>query len=290
MTPPTVTAIIVSWNVREALRQCLENVRRSIGVVVRTVVVDNASADGSADMVERAFPEVRLIKNQGNRGFAAAVNQGIERSRGDVLLLNPDALLQPDTLEKLEHGLARNPHAGIVGPQLRYPDKALQPSVRRFPRAVDLVLTLLKLPNFFPGLLKRYAATDLDYDRQQVVDQVMGSCFLIRRRTLEDVGTFDERFYLWFEEVDFCKRAKAKGWMTMLIPDAQAAHERGASFKQLPPVQKQGILMRSMYHYAKKHFNFFSAELVYAVGVVSMLLAACQQLFRINKPFRAKDL
>ncbi|MBI4089881.1 MAG: glycosyltransferase family 2 protein [Candidatus Kerfeldbacteria bacterium] len=196
---PSITAIVVSFNTPDELQRCLASLRASTGVGLKTIVVDNDSAFDVAAVVQRAYPDAELIRNSSNRGFAAAVNQGLARASETVVLINPDLTVQPDTLAILYDRLIAHPNAGIVGPKLRYPDGTHQPSVKRFPRWIDLALTLAKLPNFVPGLSRRYHATDTDYDREQMVDQVMGSCFMIRPQTLYAVGSFDEGFFIWFE-------------------------------------------------------------------------------------------
>lgn len=288
--PPEISAIIVSWNVRQLLAECLASLQAAVGIDLQVVVVDNASADGSAEMVRRDFPDVKLIANHENRGFAAAVNQGIAISHGDIVLVNPDLRLQPDTLSRLEHALQRDPHAGIAGPRITYPDGQLQPSVRRFPTTKDLIVTLLKLPNLMPGLVRTYAGLNVNYDLEQAVDQVMGSCFLIRRATLDAVGRFDEDFYIWFEEVDYCRRALSHGWHTLYVPTAHAIHAKGASFRQVRPLTKHRILKQSMVVYAHKHLGFWPSRLIEITGWLSFVMTGLQQLLRLRKPSSARNL
>lgn len=287
---PEVTAIVVSWNVADALNRCLKSLEHSAGVAVTTVVVDNASSDGSAEMVRREFPQVTLIANPTNRGFAAAVNQGLDRSHGDVVLLNPDVVLEPFTIAELQAALVRHTSVGIVGGQLRYPDATIQPSVKRFPRVIDLFLILVKLPNLFPGISRRYNGLDIDYGKEQIVDQVMGSCYMIRQACRDAVGKFDEGFYLWFEEVDFCYRARDKGWLTLYAPHARALHRRGTSFGQLSAVTKQRLLRNSINHYCYKHFGVL-AMIVLAPGqFVSWSSAMLIDALKLTKPSKAKNL
>jgi len=289
-TVPNVTAIVVSWNVSAALNRCLASLQNSVDIHLDITVVDNASSDGSAELVRKNFPNVRLIANPTNRGFAAAVNQGMNGSIGDVVLINPDVVVQPDTLQKLRTALDRNPSAGIAGPRIVFPDGTHQASVRRFPTLRDLVVTLMKLPNFLPQLVGRYTARDLNIDAEQRVDQVMGACFYIRRPALEAVGAFDEGFYIWFEEVDFCRRAEDRGWSTLYAPSAQVVHEKAASFAQLMPITKQRILVGSMAHYADKHLGRPAGILVRTLGFISIGIAALQQLLGLRKPSSARNL
>ncbi len=285
-----LTAIIVSWNACEELKRCLESLRRSDGVLLTTIVVDNASAEGNAAMVKNDFPEATLITNDRNRGFAAAVNQGVARAHGDVVLINPDLEVEPPTLAKLHESFGRYPSVGIVGPQLRYPNGSIQPSVKRFPDWFDLFLILSKVPNFFPGLTRRYNGLDRNYEKEQIVDQVMGSCFMIRRKTLEDVGAFDEGFWMWFEEVDFCKRAKRQGWLTLFTPAARAVHARGASFSRASATEKQRALRNSIVHYSMKYFGKFKTRLLAPAELMSIVSGMLIDALNLSKPSRAKDL
>ncbi|MBI2984523.1 MAG: glycosyltransferase family 2 protein [Candidatus Kerfeldbacteria bacterium] len=289
MPDPVVTMVVVSWNVRRSLRQCLRAAEASRGIRWQIIVVDNASTDGSVDLVRRQFPRVVLIANDINRGFAAAVNQALRRSRGDVLLLNPDLVLQPRTVASMAAWFLRRPRVGIIGPQLIYPDGRLQPSVKRFPRWIDLFLLLSKVPNIVPRLSARYQATDFDYQRIQVVDQVMGSCFLIRRQTLDQVGLFDEQFWIWYEEVDFCRRAKALGWETLYVADAVATHERGQSFRQVSVRRKQLLLRQSIGHYTRKHLGQLQFFGLWPAFAISWLSALVIDFFRWGKPMVASD-
>ncbi len=283
-----LTAIVVSWNAARELKACLRSITASRQVSIKTIVIDNASTESNVDLVRRGFPAVELIVNDTNRGFAAAVNQGLARAEGDVVLVNPDLKLEPSTLAILRQRLARYPRVGVVGPRLIYPDGQPQPSVKRFPRWIDLFLILTKLPNLFPRLARSYNGLDIDYAREQTVDQVMGSCFMIRRSCLNHVGRFDEGFWVWFEEVDFCKRARDHGWLTLYTPATAAIHSRGASFKLTPVVIKQRALRQSIVHYSRKHFGWLSALLLAPGLLISWLSALLINAFRLAKPESAK--
>ncbi len=281
--------VVFSWNVHDSLRQCLTAAQASQGIKARLVVVDNASRDGSAELVRREFPHVTLITNPTNRGFAAAVNQALEHARGHILLLNPDVRLQTTTVRTMVSWFARRPEIGIIGPRLRYPDGSLQPSVRRFPRWIDLVLVLSKLPNLLPVLAQRYQAVDFDYTTTQTVDQVMGSCCLIRQETLAQVGRFDQGFWIWYEEVDYCLRAKQAGWLTLYVAEAEVAHSRGQSFQQLSATVKQGYLRQSIRHYVRKHFGGLAAWALLPWLWISWLAASLIDVAHLRKPLAAKE-
>lgn len=289
MAQPAVTMVIVSWNVRDALRRCLRSAQLVSGLSTSIVVVDNASSDGSDDMVRTEFSNVRLIENSTNRGFAAAVNQGAAGANSHILLLNPDVELEPETLSTLIKFFESHSRAGILGTRLSYPDGELQRSVKRFPRWLDLVLVLSKLPNYLPSLVNRYQASDFDYHKTQIVDQVMGSCYLIRRETWEELGRLDERFWIWFEEVDYCRRAAQQGWQTWYVAEAQARHGRGQSFQQVSARRKQGYLRQSIRHYARKHFGWWATFALWPVLGWSWLAGWLIDGAGLQKPMRAKE-
>lgn len=282
--------IVVSWNVRDSLRQCLASILASRGIQPRVVVIDNGSADGSVEMVRAEFPDVRLIKNQTNRGFAAAVNQGLaQHSSGHVALINCDLKLEPETIRTLLDWFQRLPQVGIAGPMLRYEDESLQPSVKRFPRWQDLALVLSKLPNLIPGIAQRYQAADFNYSKTQVVDQVMGSCFLIRDELLKVLPRFDEQYFIWFEEVDYCLTAKALGWQTLYVAEAQAIHGRGQSFQQHPVTTKQRFLRQSIRYYVRKHFGRMAEMSLMPFLLMSWVSAGVIQAAHLRKPQMAKE-
>lgn len=225
-----VATIIVSFNCREVLRECL----RSLPAGSEVVVVDNAAADGTAEMVRTEFPSILLIANNTNRGFAAACNQGIEASDGEfVLLLNPDAFLDSRALETLLRVMRTYPTVGACGPRILNTDGTLQLSCRAFPTLWLLVCDELRLSALFGsrGWFRGYRMSAGPLDKTREVDQLMGSCLLLRRPTLEQVGPLDERFFVYFEEVDLCRRLKDVGWGVLFVHDAVITHIGGQSSK-----------------------------------------------------------
>lgn len=271
------SVVIVSWNVRDLLRRAIASVlREAKEVALEVFVVDNASKDGSAEMVREDFPSVRLIANEKNFGFAAACNQAIRESRGEyVLLLNPDTELRSGALQALARFFASYPSAGVVGGKILNSDGSIQPSVRRFPTLASQVLILLKLHRVFPRLsaLRRYFANDFDYSRAQEADQVMGAFFCVPAHLWNAVGLFDERFFVWFEEVDFCKRVRDAGFSVFYAPDAVAIHHGGRSFGQLSPIARQWLFGQSMARYMKKHHGPLAWFMIQTVRPVGLLLA-----------------
>ncbi|MFA5936185.1 MAG: glycosyltransferase [Patescibacteria group bacterium] len=252
--------VIVSWNVEKLLDRCLRSLPEACrGLTWDVVVVDNASADGSVNRARKIAQEtgmsLTIIANEDNRGFAKACNQGMEgRNARYVLLLNPDTECPRESLAKLVREADRHPKAGIFGPKLSYPDGRFQESVRRFPNVWNQLLILLKLHHVFSWLpsLKKYFARDLDPKNEADVDQVMGACFLIRGDVVEKIGGLDERYFIWFEEVDYCRMVREAGWTVRYLPSVTIVHHGGQSFAQVFSTKKQGMFNDSLKKYFAK--------------------------------------
>jgi N-acetylglucosaminyl-diphospho-decaprenol L-rhamnosyltransferase len=221
---------IVNYNTREELRACLRTIASEFPREV--VVVDNASTDGSIEMLRAEHPEVTLVANRTNPGFGSAANQGVRRCHSRyVLLLNSDTLLQPGVLRALASYLDEHPRAAIVGPRLVYPDGRLQVSCRAFPTPRTLLATELRLDfalRAAPALRHRCLATWL-HDRSRVVPWVVGAAMAIRRAAFESINGFDESFFMYFEEADLCYRLRRAGWQIHFTPTATVVHSGGAS-------------------------------------------------------------
>lgn len=224
---------IVNYNTRELLRDCLASVVQTRPRQV--VVVDNASSDGSAEMVRAEFPNVDLRANQTNPGYGAAANQAIMGCEAPyVLLLNSDTLLRPGALDALTDYLDRYPRAGVVGPRLVNPDGSLQRSCFPFPTPLDTFIVLsnlYKLIQRTPLLREAYLRT-WSHNSPRVVPWVLGAALAFRREAFEAVGGFEEAYIMYSEEVDLCYRLKAAGWETHYAPVTDVTHIRGASTSQ----------------------------------------------------------
>jgi GT2 family glycosyltransferase len=253
-----ISVIVVSWNTRELLRACLASLRRELqGMSSEVFLIDNDSADGSAAMVAADFPEVKLIANKTNRGFAAANNQALETVAGEyVLLLNPDTEVHEGALNKLIEFMRSHPRAGIVAPQLLNSDGSIQRSCRQFPTFLGMLYELMGLSRFFPDkpLFRQYKMLDWEHDDERQVDQPEGACLLLRKEVIEQVGTLDEGFFMLFEEVDWCYRIKQAGWEIWFTPSSQVTHHYGQSIKQ---VKTRMILSshRGLYRFWRKHYR-----------------------------------
>lgn len=272
----TFTIIIVNWNVRNLIEKCLRSIARfSSHFRYEVIVIDNASADGSVEMIREKFPQVALIANRKNLGFAAAVNQGIRPARGEyIVLLNPDVEIQKSTLDNILWEFKNNSKAGIVGGKIQNEDGTIQPSVRAFPDIWSQILITLKIQHLFESrAVNRYLMDGFDYKRRREVEQVMGAFFVIHRKVIEQIGPMDEKFFLWFEEVDFCKRAKEAGWKIIYTPEAQVRHLGGKSFSQLSSVRRQTIFNKSLHYYMLKHKGFLAWSIFAVLHPVSLLIA-----------------
>lgn len=249
--------IIVSWNVEKLLERCLRSLEAACaGLEWDCEVVDNASADGSVAVARRLgadLSRIRVVANQDNRGFARACNQGMSESEARyVLLLNPDTECPPDSLARLLRAADERPGAGILGSKLLNSDGSVQTSIRRFPSFWNQLGIMLKLHNIFPSLFRRYFARDLSLEVEQDADQVMGACFLVRREVIEQIGGLDERYFIWFEEVDYCRMARDAGWSVRYVPSVSVTHHGGQSFGQVFSLKKQRYFNESLVKYFRK--------------------------------------
>ncbi len=243
MTPLSI--IIVSWNNEDIIKECLD----SLGMFHETaevIVVDNKSSDRTVEIIESSYPNIKLIKNTENVGFAKANNQAIAQSSGKyLLLLNSDAFLMDKTVEILLSFMDNNNSVGIAGPQQLYPDGSLQRSFGSFPTVSRQLLSLIKLHGSSP---RRYP------DKTVHVDYMEGACMLIRRIIIDKVGLFDESFFFYGEDADFCYRAKKAGWGVCFVHEARVIHLRGGSSTKKEYFQYVVPLLISQYQFTKKHY------------------------------------
>lgn len=268
----------MSWRTRALLSACLLSLRAALGDrlaagAAEVIVVDNASGDGSAERVRDRFPEVRLIENRENEGYAAGNNQGIAAARGrNVMLLNPDTEVARAAVERLEACLAEHPRAGAAAPMLVHPDGRPQPSLRGFPTPLALLGAVTGLAQLAPAgsPLAAYQPRALPVS-PAVVDQPMASCLLLRGEALRAAGGFDEAFPIFFNDVDLCWRLRQAGWEIWFIPEARVVHHGGASTRQV----RRAMLWeshRGLHRYYQKHYRGRLAAPVYGL-IVSAIYA-----------------
>jgi GT2 family glycosyltransferase len=221
-----LSIVIVNWNTKNLLLQCLEAVfQMAEAVKTEVFVVDNGSADGSGTAVKERFPGVTLIENQINLGFAKANNQALSLSKGDyLLLLNPDTRVEAGAIERLFSFMEGHSEAGAAGPQLLHPDGTKQNSIANFPSLATELLNKRFLRWLFP---KKFPGKERDYREPLEVDSVIGACMMVRRDAMEQVGLLDEDYFLFLEETDWCYRLKKAGWKIYHVPQAEVYHFQG---------------------------------------------------------------
>jgi len=247
---------VVTFNALPWVERALESVRGR-----EAIVVDNGSTDGTVELVREQFPDVRVIEGE-NKGFGGGSNVGMREATGDwFLLLNSDAWATEGALERLVAFGEAHPEAAVVGPRLRFPDGRLQRSVRGFPTLWRLATEYLFLRKLAPRTraLNAFYAGDFDHDSERAVEWVMGSCFLVRRAAADAVGLFDEDFFMFSEETDWCYRFRHAGWKVLFTPDAEFVHVGGASTRQNwnPMFQEQ---VRGHLRFLAKHRGAREAE------------------------------
>ena len=283
-----VTAVLVSWNVRDLLLRCIDSLKAD--GVSDIVVVDNDSKDDSVEAVRRAHPDVDLVELSENTGFAGGVNRAVHRTSSPyVLVTTPDVYVEPGSTKALQAVLDERLDVGFVAPRINTPDGQLYPSVRRFPNLVDAIghafLHFLWPRNPFS---RRYKMLDWDHAAAADVDWVACTHFLVRREAWDAVGGFDEQFFMFVEDVDLCWRLHQAGWKIRYEPASVIEHEVSASADQTP-YKMIAVHHRSLYRFNRKRRQGWQRTLlpVIALGLaVRTLLAWLQRAIR-RKPHAA---
>ncbi|MFA5031651.1 MAG: glycosyltransferase family 2 protein [bacterium] len=254
-----LSIIIVNYNTKDFLLPTLSAIYLNPPRLdFEIIVVDNASTDGSIELIRKKFPFVRLIKNSGNVGFARATNQAIPRTKGEyILFLNPDVIPQWNAIQSLVDFLEHTQNVGCVGGKLLNTNGSIQFSCRSFPNYINVFFGRQSLlSKLFPKspFHKSFLLTEIDHNKTQKVDWIIGACILTKREILEQIGYLDETFFLFLEDTDFCYRIKKAGFDTIYFPDALFYHSYGASINRF--WVKSNIAHNiSMYRFFKKHYN-----------------------------------
>ncbi len=271
-----LSIVIVSWNVRDLLRQCLASLLTASdqqpATDIELIVVDNASTDGSAAMVRDEFPAVRLIASDTNLGYPGGNNAGLRVAQGRyVMILNPDTEVRPGALAALVAYADANPDVGVVGPQLLNPDGSVQSSRRRFPTFATALFESTWLQPIAPRrLLERYYVLDQPDDATLDVDWVDGAALMARREAVEQVGLLDEGFFMYSEELDWCRRFRQAGWRVVYLPEAKVVHHRGKSSDQVV---------------AARHIHFNTSKVRYFRKYHGPIVAEVLRLFLLANYF-----
>ncbi len=275
-----LSIIVVNWNTRDLLRRCLAAVYNTLhNVNYELFVVDNGSSDGSAAMVEREFPGCILIKNAVNIGHAAANNQALRRARGGYLvLLNSDTVVQEDCLEKMMQLMDGNSGIGALSAQSINADGSIQQCCRRFPRIATIFIDDTFLGWRFPNnrVIRSYRYADWPHNDFREVEQPPITCFMVRREVVDRGGFFDERFFLYFGDPDWCLRIKKAGAGIFFTPEAKVVHYHGSSIAQFEGAYHDWQKGRMLYY--KKHFGLGAVGLIKCV----LVLDFCERLVKLS--------
>lgn len=262
---------VVSYNTKDFLRNCLNSIYQyTRGIKFEVILVDNGSTDGSIEMLRQEFPQVKLIENRENLGFARANNQAIKKSKGKYLLLfNPDSVFRANSLNKMIKFMDDHPEIGIVGCKIFNADGTIQPSNSSFPNVFTEFLRVFQLKRMISSVklrkkigekwgkllgltLREYFRVYWDSERMREVDWVTGACLLVRREAIEEVGLLDENFFMYYEDTDWCYRMRKRGWKVFYYPFFEVVHYAGTNDAEFSPtvfVERH----KSAYYYFQKH-------------------------------------
>jgi hypothetical protein len=247
-----LSIIIVAWNVRDLVLDCLASIRDArLEVSHEILVVDNGSRDGTAAAVREQFPDVQRICLPENVGFAAGNNHGLLKMSGRyACLLNSDTIVLPGGLEKCVRYLDLHPDVGVVGPQLLNPDRTKQNCIHNSPSLLSEVVSQSLLRRLLP---RRYPSKLVDYAEPIEVDAVLGACLFVRREVVQQAGLLDEEYFFFLEETDWCERIRRKGYRVVHVPDARVIHLYGEATKKKAPLQTRIEYYRSRYTFFRKN-------------------------------------
>jgi GT2 family glycosyltransferase len=266
-----ISVVIVSWNAQDHLRACLASLRETgESVIQEVIVVDNASDDGSPEMVKKEFPEVTLIQAKENLGFARANNLGLKTASGDFLaLINSDTVVHPGCFQRLVSFFECQIDVGLVGPKVMGNDGKLQRTCRRLPTVWNTLCRALALDTAFSGshLFSGREMRHWSQENEAEVEVLSGCFWMARRAAVEKVGGLDERFFFYAEDVDWCKRFRNAGWKVFFVPAATATHFGGASSARAP-LHYSIEMLRANLAYWKKHFGTLGKMVFYFLTVI----------------------
>lgn len=283
-----VSVVIVTWNTKKIACDCLDSLRQCQDhLALQVIVVDNASSDGTAEAIADNYPEVTLIRNAANLGFAAANNIGIRHSTGKyVCLINSDVIVPPTCLPKMIEYMEAQPGVGVLGPKMRLPDGSIGDSCMRFPSVANWFGRALALDTIFKrlGWFGGFLMSDFRYDQTRDVDILTGWFWTIRREALNQAGLLDERFFMYGEDIEWCRRFHEFGWRVVFFADTEAIHYCRASSAKAPVrfyVEEQ----RANLQYVEKyHSRLSQVGFAMAVGVNEVIRASGYSLAYLIKP------
>ena len=280
-----LSIIIVNWKSIKYLKKCINSIYKYLNIIdYEIIVADNNSGDDFSQInSDRRLLVLQLDKNY---GFAKANNIAFKKSKGDtILFLNPDTeFIDSSIINSYKH-INEHQDIGVLGCKILNPDKTVQQSVNTFPTLFSHILILLKLHRVLKNnkALNRYYMKNFDYSKGHEVDQVMGSFFMTKREVFENMNNFDENYFTWYEEVDFCKKVKNAGYKVVYFPYTQIIHYYSQSFKKELRVKKQLILTNSMRYYFKKNSGIISYLLISLFSILSLLITVLIKLIYKEK-------
>jgi GT2 family glycosyltransferase len=286
-----LSVIIVNFNTASLLRECLNSVDKTKDDIhLEIIVVDNNSKDQSVDMVKKDFPQVRLIANSENIGFAQGVNQGLNLTKGRYfLLLNPDAKVLPGVMKGLIGFMDRNKDVALSGVQLLNPDGTKQNSIANFPTLTQELFNKSFLKILFP---QKYPSKYREFRSPIEVESVIGACMIVRPEAVKQVGELDPKYFLFLEETDWCFQMKKKGWKIYHLPQFKAYHRQGQSLIDL---KSKGRIeyYRSYYRFFKKNYNqashFFLRAVVFIKTLINLSLNLLALIFTLGSKKEYKE-
>jgi len=278
-----VSVIIVSWNSRQMLLDCINSLRGQLMAgASEIIVVDNASSDGTADAVRQSFPDVKLIESATNLGFARGNNAGLELSRGKyVCLINPDVVVGEECIPRMLNHLELYPDVGMLGPRIIGRDGETQRSCMRTPTLWNQLCRSLGLDSLIKHsrLFGGYLMTDFRHDEMRDVDVINGCFWVVRRNALANVGNLDPRFWMYSDDVDWCRRFHLAGWRVVFFPGAEAVHFGGGS-SQLAPMLCYVEMQRANLQYWRKYHGFASYCCYWAMVYIAHVIRSAACTFR----------
>jgi hypothetical protein len=283
-----VSIVIVNWKVKDLLRQCLNSIYGTAqDLLLEIIVVDNNSGDGSCEMIRREFPDVRLIPNAENLGFARANNQGMLVSRGRyILLLNPDTIVAEKSIAGMAAFLDRSRATGAVGPKILYPDGTIQYTcARNLPNLLTGFLDLSGLAYKYPKgrITGSWLMGYWDHNDERNVDAISGACMMVRREVIDRIGLLDEKYFMYGEDIDWCYRIKRDGWQIRYLPTAEITHFAGQSSKLFANIVMEDF--KSMCRFLKSKDGFVVAALyrLLAIALGSLWFSYWSTYLAISK-------
>lgn len=273
-----LSIVITNWNTCDLLLRCLTSINNNPPLKnYEILVIDNASTDGSSKIVSVQFPQIHLIENAENVGFARANNQAIHQAKGQyILLLNSDSFVKPNALHELVHFMDNHPESGAAGAKLLNPDETLQQNCYPEPTLLREFLRMFHLTTLVPGSC--YHMENWDHKKPHRVDMIQGACLILRRAALDQVGLLDENFFFYSEDIDLCYRLRRAGWHLYWVPSAEVVHYGGQS-SQLVPADSFIRLYWGKLQYMRKHHGWLAG------AAYKLILLAASLLRLILVPF-----